>query len=326
MSLIKKIKKHLAGSNGVVAVIVALLITGIIGMTALVVDMGSLYEDRRSLQGVADAAALAGVQELPESRANAEQAAMNSVAQNYQDDNYIVGIEIGSFMGVPDTEIKVTVSNPDSPLYFGRIYGSNSENVGATATAIMGSPNPIGEHVVPWGLTEGDYVYGEEVFLKYGAPPEHSPGNFGSLRIDGQGADDYREGIINGCDTPLFIGMPVQTLTGNKVGPTEQGVNGRVARLPDGVWTKPLSSLWDENYCLQIYDTQFIIIPIISEWPSGSGWVTILDFKLFVISEFVEAGGHSYVKGTFIKCAVFPTTGGVGGLDDTGLRTIRLIK
>jgi len=330
MLIIKKFKRFFINSDGQVIVIVALLIVAIVGMTALVVDMGSLYEDRRSLQGVADAAALAGAQELPESISAADQEARNSIEKNYQDDNDNVSVDIqfDSFLGVPDAMITVTVTNPDSPIRFGRVYGPGSSEVGATATAVVGSPNPYGNHVVPWGLIEGEYEYGLEYKLKYGAPPENSPGNFGALRIDPGGANSaYINGIIYGCKTPLEVGNWVDVLTGNRVGPTEDGVTGRISLEPDGVMTEPISDLYDDDFNLERYDSQFIIIPIISHWPPGSSQeVQILDFKPFIISKFIEEGGHSYVEGVFLRSALLVTEGGIGGLDGTGIRIIRLIK
>ena len=62
---IMKIKRF-KSENGVVTVIVALSIVALMTVTALTIDVGSLYEERRFLQTVADSAALAGVQELPE--------------------------------------------------------------------------------------------------------------------------------------------------------------------------------------------------------------------------------------------------------------------
>ncbi|MHB8842341.1 MAG: pilus assembly protein TadG-related protein [Candidatus Aquicultor sp.] len=50
--------------NGAVAVIVAILMIVFLGFTALVVDVGYLYEIRHQLQSAADAAALAGCQEM----------------------------------------------------------------------------------------------------------------------------------------------------------------------------------------------------------------------------------------------------------------------
>ncbi len=59
-------KKFFTGEKGAVVIIVAMFIVIFMLVTALVVDVGSLYEDRRWLQTVADSAALAGAQELPE--------------------------------------------------------------------------------------------------------------------------------------------------------------------------------------------------------------------------------------------------------------------
>lgn len=334
MLVIKKVRKLFDNSNGQVAVIAAILIVAIVGMTALVVDMGSLYEDRRSLQGTADAAALAGAQELPESRADATQEAIDNIEKNYQDDNnnLSVSIEFDSFMGVPDAMITATVSNPDSPIRFGRVYGSSSADISATATAVVGSPEDYSDWVVPWGLIEGEYATGTSYTLKYGAPPENSPGNFGALAIDGSGSNTYESTIINGSQTPINIGDLVDTQTGNMTGKTKSGVGGRIARQPDGVWTDA-SDLYtydsESGEILAIYDTQFVLIPIISHWPPGSSEeVEILDFEIFIIEEPPEniPGGKCKVEGVFLEEALVVWDGGINAVDQTGIRIVRLIK
>ncbi|MDA2916795.1 pilus assembly protein TadG-related protein, partial [Nitrospinae bacterium AH_259_B05_G02_I21] len=50
--------------RGVIAVIAVLLLTAMVGMAALVVDLGWLYVVRSELQNGADAGAMAGVVEL----------------------------------------------------------------------------------------------------------------------------------------------------------------------------------------------------------------------------------------------------------------------
>ncbi len=50
--------------SGAIAIIIAIMISVLIGFTAIAVDVGYLYEVRRQLQSAADAAALAGAQEL----------------------------------------------------------------------------------------------------------------------------------------------------------------------------------------------------------------------------------------------------------------------
>src|ERR1044071_8814432 len=50
--------------RGVIVVLVALLLVGLLGMTAIAVDGGMLQHNKRAVQAAADAAALAGATEL----------------------------------------------------------------------------------------------------------------------------------------------------------------------------------------------------------------------------------------------------------------------
>jgi Flp pilus assembly protein TadG len=328
MTKIKRFKSLFSSSDGQVAIIIALLIVSIVGMTALVVDMGALYEDRRTLQGTADAAALAGVQELPESTENSTQEIMDNIVNNYDDenDNIAVDIQYDAYGGVPNTSVTVTVTNPDSPIRFGAVYGSSATDVSAYATAVIGSPEAYTK-VVPWGLLEGDYAYGTEYTLKYGAPPELAPGNFGALGIDGPGANIYEDSIVNGTETELTIGDWVDVETGNMAGPTRDGVEERVEGQQDYEWSTDLITPAPE-YALARGDSQLIIIPIISHWPHGhSEQVQILGFKPFILSGYTGHGGHAEVIGTFLNYALTIMDGKIVGLDDeTGIRIIRLIE
>ena len=53
------------GERGAVLVLSVLLMTGLLGVTAFVVDLGNARQTARNVQGAADAAALAGSQDLP---------------------------------------------------------------------------------------------------------------------------------------------------------------------------------------------------------------------------------------------------------------------
>ena len=55
--------------NGQAMVLTVLFLAGLIGMSALVLDVGSWFREKRQLQLTADAAALAGAQALPGSPA-----------------------------------------------------------------------------------------------------------------------------------------------------------------------------------------------------------------------------------------------------------------
>ncbi len=59
------IDKRNVDDGGQALVVFVLALTVILGFVAMTVDLGLFYEDRRHLQNTADAAALAGVVELP---------------------------------------------------------------------------------------------------------------------------------------------------------------------------------------------------------------------------------------------------------------------
>ena len=55
--------------DGQMLILFVLALGVLMGMVAMTVDVGLILHERRSLQNAADAAALAGVQELPDSSA-----------------------------------------------------------------------------------------------------------------------------------------------------------------------------------------------------------------------------------------------------------------
>lgn len=123
---------RLARERGQAAVITVVFLTVLVGMTALAVDVGSWYKAKRSLQAVADAAALAGAQALPESTADAEAGAIQYASENggSLDAN---GITFSSQTTANDT-ISVKLSE-EAPGFFSRVFGIGSVTVGATAAA-----------------------------------------------------------------------------------------------------------------------------------------------------------------------------------------------
>lgn len=64
------------GQSGQTLVVALLTMAALLGMLALVVDVGMAYYQRRSLQNAVDAAALAGSSELPSDPVLAEDKAL----------------------------------------------------------------------------------------------------------------------------------------------------------------------------------------------------------------------------------------------------------
>ncbi|HEX6699972.1 MAG TPA: pilus assembly protein TadG-related protein [Gaiellaceae bacterium] len=113
-------------------VLTVVVLASLLGMAALVLDVGSWYRAKRQLQSTADAAALAGAQALPDTPGNATSLAMNYAAKNTPDlatNDVSVSTNI-----VPNDRISVHVTRP-SPGFFAKLFGIDSVDVGARATA-----------------------------------------------------------------------------------------------------------------------------------------------------------------------------------------------
>ena len=118
--------------SGQALVLTVVFLVSMLGMSALVLDVGSWYRAKRQLQATADAAALAGAQVLPDQPGNASGLAGDYASKNTSD-LATNDVSVGSNI-VPNDQITVHVTRP-SPGFFAKLFGVNSVNVGASATA-----------------------------------------------------------------------------------------------------------------------------------------------------------------------------------------------
>lgn len=206
----KAIRKFLSNQEGVALVFVALMLVVIMGMAALVVDYGSLTTSKRHLVATADAAALAGVQELGEvpikgevtqaeydaalavAVSNAKDKAAEYIALNYPgvtsdvDDMTVV-------YSTTEKSLTVPLVKDDISLTFAKFLGHNYGKVSASSKAAIeyvddfetdgGSGN-----LLPFFLTEDTYkeLDANEAFIAKGKDADTvtingvtMPGNFG---------------------------------------------------------------------------------------------------------------------------------------------------
>jgi hypothetical protein len=191
-----------------------LFLTVLVGMATMVIDVGSWYRADRKLQANADAAALAGAQELPANTAAAE-----ATALEYADTNdgglEAKGVKFRTTV-LPNDTIEVNTDRP-APGFFAQLFGRGSVDVRAKAaarTGVLGSAigaAPIAVdwqhemlHCTPpescWGRYEdGTFVPGTMTtidFFKTG------PGAFRLVNIDssvgGTGLQDIADWIRTG--------------------------------------------------------------------------------------------------------------------------------
>ena len=117
--------------RGQATVLTLVFLVVLLGMAALVLDLGSWYRADRAAQSTADAAALAGAQALPEDAGKA-----TTLAQQYATKNGGFGsggVSLSSKIVSNDT-ITVSVKRP-TPGFFAKLFGVRSVTVGATAVA-----------------------------------------------------------------------------------------------------------------------------------------------------------------------------------------------
>ena len=212
--------KLITDNRGITAVLTALLLVVMLGAAALAVDVSRLYLERQHLVNSCDAAALAGGIELPDQTAATTRAGQAAVANRMPDHQV-------SF----PTSDKLRVDGQETVVFtFARILGFQQGPVSAYAVVerIPGIKSTSGI-VVPWGIPSVNYVVGEDVSLKVGAP-QGSGGNFYPLALErslgdgSSGASVYNEDIKYGFQGEVEVGDVVSTEPGNMVGPTRQAV------------------------------------------------------------------------------------------------------
>jgi hypothetical protein len=129
--------------RGQVVVLLVVALLGLLGMVALVVDLGYLYWNQRALQSTADAAALAGAMELPD-RAKAEAVAktygtgtgaVNHNSRMVSVNEWITSKCLTSIPGC--NPVNAVVVDEEAPVntFFMRLFGLNVVNVKVRATA-----------------------------------------------------------------------------------------------------------------------------------------------------------------------------------------------
>jgi Putative Flp pilus-assembly TadE/G-like len=128
---------RLKSEAGQAAALTAVFMTVLLGSCAMVLDVGAWFREDRDTQRIADAAALAGAQALPESTGDAQ-----ALALEYADKNGGgMGAEDIDFLDtvLPNDTISTEVERP-APGFFARLFGMDSVTVGSHAKARAGVP------------------------------------------------------------------------------------------------------------------------------------------------------------------------------------------
>lgn len=307
---IPKFTQKIKEEDGAVIVLVAAAMAVLMGMTALVVDVGNLVLVKNKLSNACDAAALAGARELP-ATSDAEAKALE-----YLQYNGVAPEE--ATITISDDNTKITVQASRQVNYtFARILGINSSTTSARAAAVFGSISSI-SGVVPFGIPDQHLVFGQEYQLKAGTHDDYGPGNYGALALEMPGASSYKNNLMYGYDGKIAVGDWIATEPGNMTGPTRDGIEYRINQCTH------IPSCSVEHYhpdCPKI-----MIVPIYDPTSlNGRDEVKIVGFGSFLIKDVW--GGGKYVSGYFLE--MVPPEGLDYTVDpnqaDYGLHAARLV-
>lgn len=295
--------------RGVAVAMVAITLTVLLGIAALGVDAGLLYLERVELLNATDAAALAGVQELPDRPSTARQRAVDYAVRNGVSAD-LVQVEVK-----PGNTIIVVTAQRSVPLYFARVLGWDRASVAARSAAKVGNAKGL-RRAAPFLIERQPFVFNKQYTLKTGAGPSGDPysGNYGAGALGGSGASRYEDNIKYGYDGWLQVGDWINTEPGNMAGPTARGVKYRIDQDPG---CTPEANTPD---C-----TRVVFVPIADSLDvNGRKPVQIVGFAAFYLEGTMVDGngtGQTSVIGRFLRMA---TDADLGEGGDYGLRTYAL--
>jgi len=277
--------RYLKNKRGSIALVSALAVTALMGFAALVTDAGILFFNRMELSNMADAAVMAGAQDLPDTSQALQTGRLYAQRNGNATDQIYFTISGNNRIISADATRKV-------PTAFAKLFNIYSADVHAHAAAAI---QPIAAYtgVVPLGVVKQDFVYGTTYTLKVGGG-DGTTGNYGALALGGKGGRNYRDNLLYGYDSRINAGDWLYTETGNMAGPTKDGVNYRVEQDPYATYDT-----------VQSNSVRIIVLPVLDSFDvNGRGEVLVVGFASFFLEGATGSGTQCTVQGKFMRTYV----------------------
>jgi Flp pilus assembly protein TadG len=308
--------------RGQATVMTLVFLVVLLGMGALVLDLGSWFRADRATQSTADAAALAGAQALPEDPGKA-----TTLAQQYATSNGGLGsgnVAITSKIVSNDT-ITVTVKRL-APGFFSKIFGTKSVTVGSTAVARSEGVSAV-KYVAP--IT----VHYKHPLLNCTGPSTHPTCNptFGTettldledLHQRGGGSGAGAFGLLN-----LNYGDP----NGN-IGATVLAdwlLHGYQDELPTGTYYSAPSANFNNSQFLASLDAikgKEVLFPVyrLLTGPGSNAKYDIIGWVGFVITYYDASGSAGTLTGHFTSYTAQGVQATGGGNPYFGVKKVELV-
>lgn len=272
-------------NKGNISILMCGLIVGLMGLVAMVVDVGIVYWEGAKLSNALDAAALAATLELPDKPDRAVAIAREYLERNGIDPNDTI-ISIGSLQKSIEIEGVSNVKHLFAP-----IIGINNSDTSKKAKAIIAPAASVSNGIRPFAVEVFDFSYGDVVILKQGAG-EGYHGNYGPIALGGTGASNFEANALYGFKGKISVGDFIKTETGNMAGATnsiknyvstESSTFNSFSRNSIRLWTIPLVNTLEVN---------------------GRGEIQVMGFGQFYVEDVQNKGGKMEVTGRFIRYVI----------------------
>jgi len=310
--------------HGQATVLTVVFLVVLLGMAALVLDIGSWYRADRATQSTADAAALAGAQALPGDSATA-----NTLALQYATKNGGLGsggVTFSSKIVANDT-IKVTVKRA-APTFFAKIFGRNTVTVGSTATARSEGVSAV-KYVAPI------VVHYKHPLLNCKGPaskPNCAP-DFGPTHPTTLGLEDlHKPGGGSGAGAFGLLNLNYGDPTGNIGAGTlaDWLLNGYDDELPLGTYFSAPSANFNNSQFTASLDAVIgkeVLFPVyrLLTGPGSNAKYDIIGWVGFVITSFNTGGSSGTLTGYFTSYTATGVQVTTGGNPYFGVHKVELV-
>jgi Flp pilus assembly protein TadG len=314
------LKKILGSQKGAVLLLAAVVLPAMLGFGALAIDIGMLYKSKTELSAAADAAALAGAQELPKKPGQAE-----AVAQEYASRNGKPGDQVTVTVAADNRSLEVDIKRV-VPLYLANIFAKNSSLVAEKSKAQVSVAASV-PWIVPFVIPKTQVFDHVHTFTMRIPDPNKPYGQYEfdymNVGIENTDFATYIKYLKYGYQKTFKVGESVKYL-----GPSSGGKESvdaffdRTVRDANSDYTKAEGG-----------QPRVMLIPVVEAMlprttPSGTP-MKIIGFVGFFL-ETVYKGSYGktyYAKGKFLKdLNVGSGQTSADATIDFGVRTIQLVR
>jgi Flp pilus assembly protein TadG len=308
--------QHVSGSErGQTLALMILFLMSLLGMSALAIDAGTWYQERRQVQGDADAAALAGAAYIPANTA------ISGATANFNK-NKMAGETITVTMPSADT-VHVVITYP-AATYFARLFGKTEVTVGASATAQIQAAGAVKHHISPYAVTEASYNNGIGTTL-FNCDASGQCGTIDLPTADNTSGGSCSGNVYTGVSSNVQAAITDQIDIGQvevggclspKTGNAQPSGNA-VNNLPGSI-SQDLQDVGNGQYQVipQSWDDaqklppRLIYVPIVPSFATGTNAnMTVSAFAWFYITGATGSGQGLKINGKYVSLAAPPSSG-----------------